>query len=348
MPKNNGATPGRVLITRFSALGDVAMTIPVVYPVCKAHPQVQFTLVTRPAPAGVFVDKPANLTVLGIDLNNYKGMAGPTRLARELQREHHFDAMADLHSVLRTWLMSATLRLHGVRVATIHKGRREKRRITGGKSRTPIATTHERYRHVFTRLGLTPGEPFTGLVPPPGHIAPRKEAGEQWIAIAPFSQHEGKVYPWPLMQQVIYTLAAREHCRIFLLGGGKRERDALEPVAASRDNVTSVAHIHHTFADELHLLSRCDVMVTMDSANMHLASLVRLPAVSIWGATHPICGFMGWGQQLDDAVQLPLPCRPCSVFGNKACRLGDYRCMNGITPAMIIEKVDQVLARTKD
>lgn len=91
---------------------------------------------------------------------------------------------------------------------------------------------------------------------------------------------------------------------------------------------------------ELALLSHCNVMLSMDSANMHLASLVGLRTVSVWGATHPYAGFMGWNQQMHDAVQLDMVCRPCSVFGNKPCARGDYHCLNGIPPSLIIEKIE--------
>ena len=110
-------------------------------------------------------------------------------------------------------------------------------------------------------------------------------------------------------------------------------------------NVTSVVHIKHSLADELALMRHCDVMVTMDSVNMHLASLVALPVVSVWGATHPSCGFMGWHQAMRDTVQLELECRPCSVYGNKKCRYGDYHCMRDISPELIINKVKKVLQR---
>ena len=76
---------------------------------------------------------------------------------------------------------------------------------------------------------------------------------------------------------------------------------------------------------------------------MHLASLVKLPVVSVWGATHPYCGFTGWKQSPENIVQLDLPCRPCSVFGNKPCVSGGYACLNGITPEMILNKVERVL-----
>ena len=170
----------------------------------------------------------------------------------------------------------------------------------------------------------------------------------RWIAIAPFSQHRGKVYPLPLITKVIDALAAMPNVHLFLMGGGDSERRALDDIAARHSGIaTSIAGIEHGFADEYGLLSRCDVMLTMDSANMHLASLVGLPAVSVWGATHPWCGFMGWNQSEGDAVQLDLPCRPCSVFGQKPCRLGDYRCLTGIDPHTVVQRVTKVMQLKK-
>ena len=90
-------------------------------------------------------------------------------------------------------------------------------------------------------------------------------------------------------------------------------------------------------------MSYIDVMVSMDSANMHLASLVGTTVVSVWGATHPYAGFMGWNQKEENAVQVTLPCRPCSIFGNKPCRRGDYACLRQIEPSDIIQKIENNL-----
>jgi ADP-heptose:LPS heptosyltransferase len=90
-------------------------------------------------------------------------------------------------------------------------------------------------------------------------------------------------------------------------------------------------------------MSHLDVMISMDSANMHLASLTGIPVVSIWGATHPYAGFMGWKQSQDNAIQIPMDCRPCSIFGQKPCRRGDYACMTNIRPETIVEKINNIL-----
>lgn len=339
----------QVLITRFSALGDVAMTIPIVYSMCEANPKVNFVFATRKMAEGMFVNRPANLTVLGIDLNQYKGISGPMKLALNLHHRYNFDAYADLHDVMRTWLMTMVLKRKHVMVATIDKGRKEKKALVKGKIRTQLKTTHERYRSVFEKLGLKTGDNFNSIAdygePLISPIVPAKGADEKWIAIAPFSLHQGKTYPFEQMQLVISEISRWKNCHIFLMGGGKEERDAFDPIMRRYNNVLSLPHIKHSFSDELALMSHCDVMLTMDSANMHLASLVNLPVVSVWGATHPACGFMGWHQALRDTVQLDLDCRPCSVFGNKKCRYGDYHCMRDISPELILDKVKTILER---
>ncbi|MBQ7691515.1 MAG: glycosyltransferase family 9 protein [Muribaculaceae bacterium] len=339
--------PACVLVTRFSALGDVAMAIPVLYDACRANPGVRFVFASRPWAAALAQQPPSNLTVVPVDLKKeYNGLWGMVRLARRLRRDCGVDALADLHNVMRTWVMGAVLRLAGVSVRRIDKGRREKHDLVTAKLNRPLTHTTERYRLTFERIGIAAPRQFTTLFTgnlPPCTLAGDKPVDTRWIAVAPFSAHEGKVYPLDKMRQVVAALAARDHTHVFLMGGGEHEKTVLDGWAGDHHNVTNVAAVDHTFADELALLARCDLMVSMDSANMHLASLVGLRTLSVWGATHPHCGFMGYRQRDTDAVQLPLHCRPCSVFGDKPCRSGGYPCLNGITPDMIVDKVNEIL-----
>ena len=90
---------------------------------------------------------------------------------------------------------------------------------------------------------------------------------------------------------------------------------------------------------ELVLMSHLNVMLTMDSANMHLASLVHVPTVSVWGATHPYAGFGGFQVKGSEVIQLPLECRPCSIYGKTPCYKGTFECMRKISPAVIADAV---------
>ena len=337
-----------VLVMRLSALGDVAMTIPVLYPACRANPGTRFVMLTKKWPASMFHDRPDNLEVLGIDVKKeYKGVIGLIRLALKLRRKYDIDAVADLHNVLRTRVMGIVFRLCGIPVVKLDKERAQRKALITHKTDQPVTPTIDRYRLVFENLGLEAPNDFTRLYDgkplPVSPIVLEKESGQRWIAVSPFSAHEGKIYPLKLMEQVVELLSQHENYWIFLMGGGKEEKIALRGLVKRHRHVTSMAEIKHGFIDEYALFGKCDLMLTMDSANMHLASLMDLKSVTIWGATAPACGFLGYGQDASTDIQLDMECRPCSIYGERECRYGDYRCMARISPEAIAAHVVNLL-----
>lgn len=355
--KNKDIPPRNILIIRFSALGDVCMTIPVVYGICRANPSTRFVYLTKKAVAGLFIGAPSNLTVEGIDLKkHYHGPAGAVRLILSLCRRYDIDAVADLHSVLRTRIMDIVARLRGIPVAVIDKQRRRREELTsrGAGHAAPLRPMTDRYADVFGRLGLVPAggnisAPVPGRIDPSvagGFIAP-KQPGQCWIAVAPFAAHRGKIYPEEKMRRVVGELAARHDTQVILFGGGAAETEVLDGWTRAMPGVVSLAGKRCGFRVELAIIGQCDVMVSMDSANMHLASLMGTPVVSIWGATHLAAGFGGWRQDPANAVEAPLACRPCSVFGNKVCHRGTYECLSSIEPEQIVGKVTELLNKQK-
>lgn len=338
----------KVLIIRLSALGDVAMTIPIVYSVCRSCPDTTFVMLTQQAASQLFVQAPRNLQVVVADVKGrHKGFGGLYELAKEM-RDLSIDSVADLHDVLRSKFLRTIFRWWGIRVAVIDKGRREKRRLTARRKcdeLRPLRSSFERYGEVFTSLGFRFTADFDSLYGREkgdeslysGLTAP-KEPGEYWIGIAPFAKHKGKIYPLDRMERVVAKLSAEPKVKLFLFGSGEYERDILAVWKERYPHVVTLADKRHGFAVELALMSHLDVMVSMDSANMHLASLVAVPVVSVWGATHPYCGFLGWHQSADNVVQRPLDCRPCSIFGNKPCHRKDYACLD-IAPEAIVGRV---------
>lgn len=341
--------PRNILVTRFSALGDVAMTIPVVYGACAANPGCRFVMLTRPVAAKMFLDPPPNLQVVGIDTSLYKGVGGMRRLLREMVAKYEIDSVVDLHDVLRTKLIRFFAALQGMRVSHVDKGRHARKALTRSSSKTmlPLTPMTSRYRDAFDNLHIRVASSFRSLFPSgkadpsafSSVIRPKRE-GEFWLAVAPFAAHVGKIYPLHLMKKVIGHYAGVPGCRIFIFGAGDREAEAIAKLADGRPQVVSMASLAIGIAGELALMSHCDTMLAMDSANMHMASLVGLRTVSVWGATHPYTGFYGFNQDPADAVQLDMVCRPCSIFGNRPCRRGDYHCLNGIFPQLIISRID--------
>lgn len=343
----------RVLVIRLSALGDVAMLAPVLYSVAKHHPEDEFLLLTKSPLLPLFEYHPANVILLPVfTKTEHKGLRGLWRLIRHLSSQK-IDRVADAHNVLRSVQIRFFFYLTGKKIAVINKGKKEKKALVRKHNKVfvPLQTSIERYIAVFYSLGYQFPLDFTSVFEYGGRdfslIEPvvGKRSGT-WIGIAPFAKHRGKIYPLDKMGEVIRLLAGRKDCTVFLFGG-KSEESHLEAWANQYENVRSVAG-HFSFSSELILMSYLKVMLTMDSGNMHLASLVGTPVVSVWGATHPYAGFLGYGQDPSAVVDVEdLPCRPCSVFGNKACYRKDYACMNGISPAQIVEKIHSVLSDKK-
>ena len=146
------------------------------------------------------------------------------------------------------------------------------------------------------------------------------------------------------MQQVIEMLTRQyPKARIMLFGRGEMEEKQFDEWCKLYPQCIFVGRILESMHQELILMSHLNVMISMDSANMHLASLTGIPVISIWGATHPFAGFMGWNQSTDNVIQTDLECRPCSIFGQKTCRRGDYACLNLIRPETIVEKTNTLL-----
>lgn len=361
-PEGNARGYRTVLMARFSALGDVAMTIPVIYSACRCYPDVKFVMVTRPSMTPMFVNRPDNFETVAADVKkDYDGVGGIRRLCAELVERYRPDLFVDLHNVLRTKLMGLILRLSGISTSRVFKPRAKRRALTRrhNKVMLPLVSQRARYREAFFKAGLPITDCFDGLYHGRGSSDPSlfaaittaKPAGECWIGVAPFAAHAGKVYPPALMEKVLDMLQKSADkglgLRIFLFGGGADEQRVLESWADRFPTATSLAGKRYGFPAELALINHLDVMLTMDSANMHMAAIAGAPTVSIWGATHPYCGFKGWRQTDDNTVQLPLSCRPCSVFGDKPCMRGDMLCLTAIKPETVYNKIIHVLQTCK-
>jgi ADP-heptose:LPS heptosyltransferase len=317
-----------VLIFRFSAMGDVAIAASVMREIAAQNPDNHFVFATR-AFFAPFFREIKNLEVFSVDFNGrHKGLVGLFRLYKDLIKRYKIDAIADLHDVLRSKLLTLFFRLscQKVKMATLNKGRKEKRVLCHiNTPKAQLKMTWQRYTEVFQQLKLK-----TIVKPVAIPYLPEKV---KKIGISPFAQHKGKMYPPELMEKVLEILS--KNYEIYLFGGGIKEKEICEQWQEKLENVYALVG-KYTLVEELEFISGLDVMLSMDSSGMHLASLCQVPCVSIWGATHPYAGFVGFGQENNPQIQLELPCRPCSVYGNKPCRYDDYRCLYGMAPEEIV------------
>ena len=350
MPSRNE----HILIIRFSALGDVAMLVPVVYSLAMQYPHLRITVLSRGFARAFFDNLAPNVGFMEADQKReFNGITGLNALYRRLKAKH-FTTIADMHGVLRTHYLRARFSLDRFRVAHINKHQTGKGRLSRHRNRrqTQQPSSFQSYADVLARLGYPVKLEFKSVFPPVGGnlrsladtTLHEKKSFEKWIGVAPFAIYQGKTLQPEKTETVIRTLLHKHpNARLFLFGAGKKEREYFTRWCADMPRCTNASASLHGLRQELILISHLDLMVSMDSANQHLASLVGVPVVSVWGATHPCSGYLGWGQTIGNVVQVDLPCRPCSTYGNKPCARGDWACLKGITPEMVVEKVENVL-----
>lgn len=344
----------KLLVIRFSAMGDVVLLVPVLKSLLHAYPDVSITVVTRPRFAPFFGGIP-RLDVVGVDVDkSYRGLRGMYALAKMLSRLGPFEATFDLHDHLRTMILRTILRVSGWRVVVFRKGRRQKKELVRPRRKVvrPLPHTVDRYREAFTRYGfhfdmlpgpyLSPGENAVadvrqwligkGLTP----------GLHKWIGIAPFANHRTKIWPGDYVNRLIDLMQKRTGFHFFLFGGGYEEVQFFETVRDAYPNQCTVVAGVLDLRQEIALMTLLDVMVCVDSSNMHLAALAGTPLISLWGGTHPYTGFGPY--RYDDTAILQidraeLPCRPCSVYGKETCLRGDFACLYRLTPELVAQKI---------
>lgn len=319
-------------------MGDVAITVPVVYAFAKAYPDIKITFLTKPFFRPILETLP-NLHVVAAETEGkHKGVTGIWRLSREL-KSLGITHIADLHNVLRSKTLRSFLKVPS---AAINKGRTQKKALTRAQNKefTPVKTTVQRYVEVFQELGFVTLNPevlpkpvstdtvlqFTGL------------DAKKWIGVAPFAAHQGKQYPLDIMREVILALDKSTDVRLFLFGAPQEKEHLLE-LSKNCDSCTIVAG-ELAFKDQINLIAQLDGMLSMDSGNGHLAAMFGIPTITLWGVTHPYAGFAPFGQEahclVSDREQYPLI--PTSVYGNKVPE-GYEEVMRSILPDEVLRKL---------
>ena len=305
------------------------MTMPVFREFLEQNPNVEIVMVSRSNFKALFSDL-ERVIFKGIDLDDYKGFLGLRKLAKELLDEFHPNYIADLHDVIRTKILDKIYVRKGHRVFKINKGKEEKEYLTDvwNLDKIQLKKTVERYADVFREMGFQ--------VELSHQLRPQSNE-KSGIGFAPFAQHKGKMLPLEKSFELVKILAQKYP--IYFFGGGKNETETLENWERQIPNTKSLAG-KLNLSEELNKIAQLEVMISMDSANMHLASIVGTRCISVWGSTHTYAGFLGFGQSEKDVVQInDLTCRPCSVFGDKECYRGDWACLEEINVQQIIDKI---------
>jgi ADP-heptose:LPS heptosyltransferase len=338
----------RLLVIRTSAMGDVALTVPVLRGMREQYPGVELVLVTR-ASFKPFFTSFTGLELFHPDLKyRHRGVAGIFRLFNDLRHQFKIDHVIDLHDVVRSKLLRLLFRASGVPVAVIDKGRSEKKSLITGKNKKQLKHSVERYCDVFAEAGfpVTPAKdkwivPSAGIQIDPGFLSAMQ--GIKNIGVAPYAKHKLKMWPESNMIILLNLISEKYKCRIWLFGGN----EDIEKLKIMETKVPGSVILAGKFnlEEELFFISKLDLMIAMDSSNMHMAALTGTKVVSIWGGTDPLSGFSAWMQPDNFSIRVPveeLTCRPCTIYGKGETR-NDFKCMKLLTPELVFNRIEKLV-----
>ncbi|MFN0728758.1 glycosyltransferase family 9 protein [Polaribacter gochangensis] len=340
-------TNTHILVIRLSAMGDVAMTIPVIRALVAQYPEIKITFLSKSFLKPLFDDIP-NVHFYAADVTNtHKGILGLHKLYKEL-KQLNITHIADVHNVLRSKILRSFFKFSTNKIAVINKGRSEKKALTRVTNKVfkQLKTSHERSADVFRKLDFPVDiSSPTKLEKPNLKNSVLNLIGEKknkWLGIAPFAAYDAKMYPLDLMEKVITELS--KNYTILLFGGGEKEVALLSKIEEKFPNCISLAG-KLNLSEELNAIAHLDCMLAMDSGNAHFAAMLQIPTITLWGATHPFAGFAPFNQPKENCMLPNLekyPNIPCSIYGNKICD-GYEDVMRTILPENVIKKIETIL-----
>jgi lipopolysaccharide heptosyltransferase II len=319
-----------ILAVRFSSIGDVLLTTPLLRAIRRRHPGARLTFLTREAYVPLVSRNPHVDRCIGLPTGR-----SLTTLAAEL-RAQRYTHLLDLHDSVRTRLLRVLVPGHW---STYPKHRLERAALIYARrnlyrDRRQVA---ERYFSAARDLDVVPdGQPPELFWDRDIDLSVTEwlaDAGlsEQAavVALAPGAAHATKRWPVQHWRALIAQLRMAG-CRVVLVGGPEDAAIAAELAATAPGQVVSAAGqfgLQHTGA----LLKRASVVVSGDTGVMHMATAVGTPVVALFGPTVKAFGFFPYSPRAQ-VLELALGCRPCSSKGGPRCPLGHHRCLHDLTP----------------
>jgi heptosyltransferase-2 len=340
----------RILIFNSAFPGDIILTTPLIRAVSDRFPEASLAFCTTPAGARLlaglsYLDQLVIYDKHGRD----RGFFGVLKTARRIQKEG-FDLVFSAHRSLRTAIL---LRLAGI---PIRAGFYE----SAGSSLYNVKVhrltdLHETERNLsllqpfgasLDRLSKKPVLPVTGeesnqVFGRLGALLPQGQG--PFVVIAPGSVWATKMWLAERFAEIIDLLAREYSARVLMVGSPLDRPQADRVIAACKSPVLDL--VGKTELRELcALVRRADLVITGDSAPMHIAWAFDIPTVAIFGATTPELGFAPCSPSCRVVEVQGLECRPCSAHGPNTCRLGHFRCMRDITVEMVRNACLEMLA----
>ncbi|MBF9142002.1 glycosyltransferase family 9 protein [Hymenobacter properus] len=310
----------KILVLRFSSIGDIVLTTPVVRALAQQVPQAEVHFATKPAYRGLLEPNPYITKV-----HCLTGSLG--ELVQALKAER-FDYIVDLHNNLRTRLIKLRL---GVKSSSFDKLNWQKWLLVNFKvDKLPRVHIVQRYLAAAAPLGVRDdGRGLDYFIPAAQEIDPATlpiAFQRGYVAVAIGAQHATKRLPMEKLVELCQRLAPRP----IMLLGGPEDAPAAEAIIAALGQASSPIHNgcgRYSLHQSASLVRQAQFVVSHDTGLMHIAAAFGKLIYSVWGNTVPAFGMYPYKTEFQTLEVLGLPCRPCSKIGFAKCPQGHFKCM---------------------
>ncbi len=328
--------PPDILLVRFSSIGDLVLTTPLLRAIKARHPAARLTMVVREDLADVLRHNPR------LDrLITWRRGAPLGPLAAELRRgtwTHRIDLQGSLRSrrlrlmVGGQWSGYPKHRFRRALLIATH------RRFGGS-----LGAVAERYFAAAAALDVTPdggpAEFFTTAEAGRAVDAFLAERGlgrhRRLVALMPGAAQATKRWPEAHWRDLVDRLAPTSDVAVV---GGPAERMIGERLVQAGGSAIGNAAGRFSLLESAALLRRADLLVSGDTGMLHIATAVGTPVIGLYGPGVPEFGFFPY-QAPARVLERALSCRPCSAHGSERCPLGHHHCMQEITPEMVLAEL---------
>ena len=341
--------PTKVLLIRFSSLGDVVLVSAVIEALQLYRPDTEVFLLTKAEYTPLYERDPRMAEVIPLDAG--AGVRDLVSLAR-LLKAMAFDVIIDLHANLRSHLLTDLLGT----VDTIRYRKRHWARwamVRARWLRTSVPSAVDAYLDALTSLGIRARcEPrlYVNPVAAPAVDSFLNEqavgAQDMLIGIQPGSKWPLKRWTVDGFATVAEKLMQKPGAKVIFLGDAV-DKAFVTQITSRLSRQPVVGTGRFDLKELVGIISRCALFLTNDSGPMHIASALGIPTVALFGPTHPVLGFAPQGKH-SQVITVNAPCSPCSLHGGKSCRQERRGCMEDISPQQVLEALETLMkARQK-
>ena len=331
-----------VLIIRLSALGDVILLRPVVELLIQQNHHVNVWILSNEKYQELY-NFSERVKFIGLDTKGkHKSINSIISLVDKMDQIHNFDRIYDLHDVIRSKIIKGFFKIKKKTIHTLNKGRKQKRKLIDHKIPfEKLPHTIERYVDCLSiDFKELKGKEINKV------FHSNEKQDDNLIGIAPFAAHESKMWPLKNYATIIRYFSSKS---FIIFAFGEKEVELAKKHFYEFDNCRIIEQ-DKTITQQIQIINKLQLIISMDSANMHLSSLTKTPVISIWGPTHHYTGFgpLFNSEHIIEVSRDQLPCRPCSVYGK--IKRKDLKCatlsMELIQPETVINKMSDILSKS--